>query len=734
MAKFTFPTNPSNNQIVESPIGQRFIFVSVDDGWRSLGPAKSPAGSAGVAIDATMFFIHVPVAIALSAASEGTGNGINPPFSFILTSGNLPSGLALTSNGLLSGTPLYDNEQYSFTISVLDSLSFLVNTIIFSGTVSTNLTAAALTSYATLYSPNFTGVPTTPTPTVGDHTKRIANTAFVTTAISNAISSYNISGITSLQSTVDGMRASISEIQTISSTNTSSIASLNTSLSAISGLNSLHASLNSEIIARVGADSAMAGQIATMTAIADQNTAAINTEMSVRATAIDAIATSLTTLTATVGDNTAAIDIHSSASADAVTSLANTISSLTTTVANNSSAITTESTTRSDQYTATANSISVLSATVGNHTSSIATNSTAIATLDGYVSAAYGVTLDVNNYITGFQVVNGGSPASSSFIVRADLFEVIGPGGSAAEPLFSVSDIGGVNTISITGNIIQNGVETLTLTFAPQTTWYVNFASGSDTTGNGKTTGTAWATIQHAIAFISSHFIYAGTITIQCADGTFTVPPGENWAAIFTNAQIATWYLQGNISSPSSCIIDASGYACRGITNAGVATVRVTGFTIKSFGEALVSDGGGRLYAGNIKLIGVGTSSSKTIGFAAYGNSSINFVDGAVINISGSYAACFSAGDGGLIQIGWSDGLGGTSYVTLNLTSPHWYVSCMSVDNATINFDTATVVISGAATGSSYAINQGRINTYGTGAGAIPGSGTGSNVNYGVFS
>lgn len=56
------------------------------------------------------------------------------------------------------------------------------------------------TNKASLASPSLTGSPTTPTPTVGDNSTKIANTAFVTTAVSNKTSiSGNAGTATKLQ-------------------------------------------------------------------------------------------------------------------------------------------------------------------------------------------------------------------------------------------------------------------------------------------------------------------------------------------------------------------------------------------------------------------------------------------------------------------------------------------------------------------------------------------------------
>jgi hypothetical protein len=46
------------------------------------------------------------------------------------------------------------------------------------------------------------------------------------------------------------------------------------------------------------------------------------------------------------------------------------------------------------------------------------------------VLAKYGVTLDVNGYLTGFQQLNNGS--TGSFIINADYFSIVKPGGGAS--------------------------------------------------------------------------------------------------------------------------------------------------------------------------------------------------------------------------------------------------------------------------------------------------------------
>jgi hypothetical protein len=71
----------------------------------SLSPASLPAGTTGHAYSQTI------------TASGGTA-----PYTFQVTSGNLPAGLSLAANGVLSGTPAATSAgSYSFTVRATDA-------------------------------------------------------------------------------------------------------------------------------------------------------------------------------------------------------------------------------------------------------------------------------------------------------------------------------------------------------------------------------------------------------------------------------------------------------------------------------------------------------------------------------------------------------------------------------------------------------------------------------------
>jgi hypothetical protein len=90
-----------------------------------------------------------------------------------------------------------------------------------------------------------------------------------------------------------------------------------------------------------------------------------------------------------------------------------------------------------------------LSGTVGSLSSTVSSYGSAISGLQ----AKYGVRLDVNGYVTGFEQNNSGS--SGNFTVKADTFSVIMPGYAGITP-FTV-DSGGVR---INGNLVVDGTIT----------------------------------------------------------------------------------------------------------------------------------------------------------------------------------------------------------------------------------------------------------------------------------
>lgn len=202
--------------------------------------------------------------------------------------------------------------------------------------------------------------------------------------------------------------------------------------------------------------------------------AALTVEQTTRADADTALAARATTLEATVNNSTtgvaataARLTTEETARATADTALASrattleaTVNNPTTGVAATSARLTTEETVRATADSANATSISNLSTTVGANTASISTIQTSVNGL----SVRYGVSLDVNGFVTGFVQNNNGT--SGTFDILATAFRVTIPG-STPKTVFSVSgsNIEINNNVSINGSLVVSGtVNTTQLT------------------------------------------------------------------------------------------------------------------------------------------------------------------------------------------------------------------------------------------------------------------------------
>ena len=188
---------------------------------------------------------------------------------------------------------------------------------------------------------------------------------------------------------------------------------------------------------KVDATTSLAQRFTSISAEAAADSAAITAEQSARANADSAIASDLALLGAKTGDGSAWILDESTVTVSGGTeSLGVRLSGIDTSLGDNAAAIVTEQTARAAADTALASDITTLQTTVGTNTASITTLQ---STTDG-LSARYGVSLDVNGYVTGFLQNNDGQ--SGSFTILADKFAVVDPGGGTPFVPFEIS--GGV--------------------------------------------------------------------------------------------------------------------------------------------------------------------------------------------------------------------------------------------------------------------------------------------------
>lgn len=86
---------------------------------------------------------------------------------------------------------------------------------------------------------------------------------------------------------------------------------------------------------------------------------------------------------------------------------------------------------------------------------SVTAQSLVIGTINGHLAASWGVTLDVNNYISGVYQLNDGT--SSSFVINTDFFAIAKPGVLTPTTIFSIQTVNGVSTMALKGDFIADG-------------------------------------------------------------------------------------------------------------------------------------------------------------------------------------------------------------------------------------------------------------------------------------
>lgn len=115
----------------------------------------------------------------------------------------------------------------------------------------------------------------------------------------------------------------------------------------------------------------------------------------------------------------------------------------------NLAAIQQESIARADADSAISTSVSTLTSTVNGHTTAIQTNASSINGVKG----KYGVKIDSNGYVTGWQLIGGAT--SGSMIINVDNFMVGKPGASNKFP-FVIGTVDGQQVVSMDKVFIQD--------------------------------------------------------------------------------------------------------------------------------------------------------------------------------------------------------------------------------------------------------------------------------------
>lgn len=273
------------------------------------------------------------------------------------------------------------------------------------------------------------------------------------------------------------------------------------------------------------------------------------------------------------------------------------------------------------------------------------------------------------------------------------------------------------------GQMAQMNQISQSLQLAPNSIFYVNYTTGSDS--NPGTSALPFKTPAGAVAYISKYIASSG-VTINVAD--YSAYPPFNIPTSF----IASWTWVGNATTPANCVIkqtDGSVNLGRCITLQQGVLASFSGFSVISYAESVISVLGASAILSNCIFACPSNSSSKVF-YAAGGG--INLTGQITINPgTGSPAGIAETTGGGTINFG--DAGGPSVTLTLNTiacSGPLFY----SHDLSEMTFQSGEVHFGGTATGTRYSVTTNSlINTYGAGSSFLPGSISGTTASGGEY-
>ena len=248
-----------------------------------------------------------------------------------------------------------------------------------------------------------------------------------------------------LASDITTLQADVVDLETDTSANASAVSSLDARVTTAEG----NITSNSSSITALQSDLTTAeGNISgNATAISGLDTRVTNAEgqITAQASQINTLSSNLTTAEGNISGNASAIssiDTRVTNAEGSITSQASQISTLSSdlntaegNISGNASAISgidTRVTNAEGDITSQASQISSLSTTVGNNTTTISQVSQSV---DG-IEAKYGVEIDNNGNITGYQLLSG--VGGSAFNVRADQFAIFDANNNGGDYPFTV--------------------------------------------------------------------------------------------------------------------------------------------------------------------------------------------------------------------------------------------------------------------------------------------------------
>jgi predicted nucleic acid-binding Zn-ribbon protein len=356
-----------------------------------------------------------------------------------------------TTNISNNGTNITSNTT-NITTNASD-ISTLTNNL---ATANTNITqnASDVTSLTSTVSTNTTDIATAEGNITTNTTSISTNASDITTLTNNLATTdanvtQNATDVTSLTSTVNSNSSSIGTNTTNISTNASNITTLTNDLNTAEADITQNATNVTSLTSTVSSNTSSIGTNTTNISTNASNITTLTNDLNTAEADIVSNSSDITSLTTTVDGNTGDI----STNASSISTLNAGLTTANNNISANASDITTvtaTANTNTGDITTNASSISSLTTTVNGNTTSISTNATSINGIEG----RYGVTIDSNGALTGFDLIGGGG--ASIFKINADDFKIYNSGGDLNP--FSVS--GGV--VQVNGNLNVSGTASIT--------------------------------------------------------------------------------------------------------------------------------------------------------------------------------------------------------------------------------------------------------------------------------
>jgi len=260
------------------------------------------------------------------------------------------------------------------------------------------------------------------------------------------------------------------------------------------------------------------------------------------------------------------------------------------------------------------------------------------------------------------------------------------------------------------------------------TTIYVNGTTGSDATGNGLSSNTAFQTPQAAWNVLHARFDLNGhAVTIQVADGTYTnnaqpilsasgTIPGQ----LYPNSVI----IQGNMGNPANCLWDTSGGTLvHCVEGFGGAMFQIQGFRLRSSYACIESAGSGTI----IYYQDIDFSTSAYYHASALWSAFLAAAGNYTISAGGANCQHFTAGDGASITVGQG----------INITlvgNPTFSVFCAATSGGSWGTQPGFLTFTGTCVGMRYyATFNGVVNTETGNLNFFPGTVAGQTPNGGQY-